>query len=139
MSAATARATAPAPRSRPAAAPAAAPAPRLRVVQAPSPARTRVPFVLACMAVLAVALLAALLLNTSTASQAFERYTLTNELARLQQDQLDLQAELDARSAPASLAVAARGLGMVPADGTGWLRLSDGSVQGAPAPAGAGG
>jgi hypothetical protein len=91
------------------------------------------------MAVLAVALLAALLLNTSAAGQAFERYTLTNKLARLEQDQLDLQAQLDARSSPASLAASARAFGMVPAAGTGWLRLSDGSVQGAPAPAKAAG
>lgn len=133
--AATARATAP----RPAAAPAQSPRPRLRVVAAPAQARTRVPFVLACMAVLAAALLTALLLNTSTAGRAFDRYTLTNELARLQQDQLDLQAQLDARSAPANLAAAAQAIGMVPANGTGWLRLADGSVQGAPAPAGAAG
>lgn len=137
MSAATARAAAPRP-ANPRPAEQAAP-PRLRVVAAPTTARTRVPFVLACMAVLAAALLAALLLNTSTASRAFERYTLTNQLARLQQDQLDLQAQLDAKSSPANLATAARAIGMVPANGTGWLRLSDGSVQGAPAPAGSGG
>jgi UPF0716 family protein affecting phage T7 exclusion len=95
-----------------------------------------VPFVLACMAVLGAALLAALLLNTSMAGQAFERYELSNQLGRLQQDQLDLAAELDARSAPDALAAAAAGLGMVPANGTGWVRLSDGTVQGAPAPAG---
>ena len=115
------------------------PAPRLRVVATPAQARTRVPFVLACMAVLAVALLAALLLNTSAAGQAFERYTLTNKLARLEQDQLDLQAQLDARSSPASLAASARAIGMVRAAGTGWLRLSAGRVQGAPAPDGAAG
>jgi hypothetical protein len=140
MSAATARATEPrsAPRARPSA-PATPPAPRLRVVATPAQARTRVPFVLACMGVLALALLAALLLNTSTASQAFERYTLTNELGRLQQDQAELQTQLDGKSSPASLAAAAQAIGMVPANGTGWLRLSDGSVQGAPAPAKAGG
>ncbi len=139
MSAATARAPEPraVPRPRPSS-PARTPAPRLRVVATPAQARTRVPFVLACMAVLAVALLAALLLNTSTAGQAFERYTLTNKLARLEQDQMDLQARLDAKSSPANLAAAARAIGMVPANGTGWLRLSDGSVQGAPAPAGTG-
>lgn len=136
MSAATARATSPrpAPRPRPAA-PATPPAPRLRVVATPAQARTRVPFVLACMSVLAVALLAALLLNTSTAAQAFQRYTLNNQLARLQQDQAELQTQLDATSSPSNLAAAARAIGMVPANGTGWLRLSDGSVQGAPAPA----
>ena len=118
--------------------PAPAPRPRLRVVRAPQQARTRVPFVILCMAILGAALLSALLLNTTMAGRAFERSTLTSSLGRLQQDQLDLVAQLDARSAPGSLAQAARGLGMVPANGTGWLRLSDGSVQGAPAPAAAG-
>lgn len=118
--------------------PAPAQRPRLRVVRAPQQARTRVPFVFLCMAILGAALLSALLLNTSMASGAFERSSLTSSLGRLQQDQLDLVAQLDTRAAPASLAQSARGLGMVPANGTGWLRLADGSVQGAPAPAAAG-
>lgn len=132
-----ARATAyPAP-SRPRAA--SAPAPRLRVVRAPEHARTRVPFILACMAVLAGALLSALLLNTSMAASAYAKYDLSNELGRLNQDQQDLTAQLDAKASPTQLAAAAAALGMVPTNGTGWLRLSDGSVQGAPEPAGAGG
>jgi hypothetical protein len=106
--------------------------PRLRLVRAPQQARTRVPFVLMCMAVLGAALLSALLLNTSMADGAYEKYKLSNELGRLQQDEKDLVAALDEQSSPAHLADAARGLGMVPAGGTGWLRLSDGSVQGAP-------
>ncbi|MBO3087455.1 hypothetical protein [Cellulomonas dongxiuzhuiae] len=116
--------------------PAVAPPPRLRVVGAPAQARSRVPFVLACMAVLGGALLAALLLNTQMASLAFERYELSNELGRLRQDRMDLVAQHDARSSPTQLAAEARSLGMVEANGTGWLRLADGSVQGAPAPAG---
>ena len=116
-----------------------APAPRLRVVRAPEHARTRVPFILACMAVLAGALLSALLLNTSMAASAYAKYDLSNELGRLNQDQQDLTAQLDAKASPTQLAAAAAALGMVPTNGTGWLRLSDGSVQGAPEPAGAGG
>ena len=50
-----------------------------------------------------------------------------------------LTAQLDAKASPAQLAAAATALGMVPTNGTGWLRLSDGSVQGVPEPAGAGG
>ena len=119
--------------------PASAPAPRLRVVRAPEHARTRVPFILACMAVLAGALLSALLLNTSMAATAYAKYDLSNELGRLNQDQQDLTARLDAKASPAQLAAAATALGMVPTNGTGWLRLSDGSVQGIPEPAGAGG
>jgi len=100
------------------------------VVRPPQQARTRVPFVLACMAVLAGALLCALLLNTTMASNAYESYRLTTELGQLDQDAKDLRADLDAKSSPAELAAAARALGMVPAGGTGWLRLSDGTVQG---------
>ena len=116
-----------------------APAPRLRVVRAPEHARTRVPFILACMAVLAGALLSALLLNTSMAASAYAEYDLSNDLNRLNQDQQDLTAELDAKASPTQLAAAAAALGMVPTNGTGWLRLADGSVQGVPEPAGAGG
>ena len=119
--------------------PAAAPAPRLRVVRAPEHARTRVPFILACMAVLAGALLSALLLNTSMAASAYARYDLSNELNRLNQDAQDLTAQLDTKASPTQLAAEAARLGMVPTNGTGWLRLTDGSVQGAPEPAGAGG
>ena len=132
-----ARATAQPARPRPT--PQGPPAPRLRVVRAPEHGRTRVPFILACMAVLAGALLSALLLNTSMASTAYAKYDLSNELGKLDQDAQDRQADLDAKASPAQLAAAASALGMVPTNGTGWLRLSDGSVQGAPEPAGAAG
>lgn len=125
--------------ARPRTAPQNPPAPRLRVVRAPQHARTRMPFILACMAVLAGALLSALLLNTSMASTAYAKYDLNNQLGELQQDAQDKQAALDAMSSPAHLAAAASALGMVPTNGTGWLRLSDGTVQGAPQPAGAAG
>ncbi len=120
-------------------APAPAPEPRLRLVRAPQQARARVPFVLLCMGVLGAALLSALLLTTQTAQLAFRSYDLSSELSRLQQDQKDLTARMDAASSPEQLAAAARALGMVPADGTGWIRLSDGTVSGDPQPAGAAG
>jgi hypothetical protein len=91
------------------------------------------------MAVLAGALLSALLLNTSMAATAYDKYDLSNELGQLNQHQQDLTAQLDAKASPNQLAAAAAALGMVPTNGTGWLRLSDGSVQGVPEPAGAGG
>ncbi|GEL94247.1 hypothetical protein [Cellulomonas composti] len=109
-----------------------APAPRLRLVRAPANARLRVPFVLVCMGVLALALLTALLLNTQMASNAYAKYDLSNELGRLDQDAKDLSAQLDQKSSPSALAAAAAKLGMVPAAGTGWVRLADGTVQGAP-------
>jgi hypothetical protein len=125
-----------APAGAPTGAPASQPTPRLRLVRAPAHTRTRVPFVLTCMAVLAGALLSALLLNTQMASNAYERYDLSNELGRLDQDAQDLVAELDQKASPGELEKAASELGMVPSDGTGWIRLSDGTVQGAPAASG---
>lgn len=113
-------------------------APRLRLVRAPAQARTRVPFVVACMAILAAALLTALLLNTTMARGAYEKHDLDIELARLASTQQDLSAALDRRSSPAELASSARALGMVQARSTGWLRLSDGAVQGGPAVGAAG-
>ena len=53
--------------------------------------------------------------------------------------QQDLPRSSTRKASPTQLAAAAAALGMVPTNGTGWLRLSDGSVQGAPEPAGAGG
>ncbi|HYQ76976.1 hypothetical protein [Cellulomonas sp.] len=122
-----------APRVRPApsAAPRSAPErPRLRLVRPPAQARTHVPFVVTCMAILAGALLAALLLNTQLAAGAYEQRSMDVELAQLARDEQSLSAELDANKAPAKLAESATALGMVPAGSTGWLRLADGTVQG---------
>lgn len=110
-------------------------APRLRLVRPPQQVRTRVPFVLTCMGILIAALLTALLLNTSMAQAAFETTAAQRQLAQLVQDNEDLQAQLDEKSSPEQLAAQARALGMVPATGTGWIRLSDQTVSAAPAPA----
>jgi hypothetical protein len=138
MSAQAARVAPPARRSVPVSAPTPAVSPRLRLVRAPQQARTRVPFVLACMAVLAGALLAALLLNTQMAQSAYVKYDLANQLGRLQQDQKELTAQLDTKSSPGEIAKAARAIGMVPAPGTGWITLEDGTVRAAPNAAKAG-
>ena len=134
MSAATARQS---PQRAPRTAPAPL-APRLRLVRPPQQVRTRVPFVLTCMGILIAALLTALLLNTSMAQAAFETTDAQRRLAQLAQDNEDLGAQLDEKSSPEQLAAQARALGMVPASGTGWIRLSDGTVSGDQAPAGAG-
>ncbi|MCL2090123.1 MAG: septum formation initiator family protein [Micrococcales bacterium] len=138
MSAATARQYSSPQRTSGQRAPRPAPlAPRLRLVRPPQQVRTRVPFVLTCMGILVTALLAALLLNTAMAQAAFETTDAQRQLARLVQDNEDLQARLDEKSSPEQLAAQARALGMVPATGTGWIRLSDQTVSGVqdPAPA----
>lgn len=122
----------------PAVAPGRGARPRLRVVPAPAQARTRVPFVMLCMSVLATALLGALLLNTSMAKGEYSRLDLQTRLAQSTQAQQKMLGELDRAASPANLAESARGLGMLPATG-GYLRLSDGAVLGSPSPAGGSG
>lgn len=142
MSATQAAAVAPVPAPvRPArpAAPVPTPAarPRLHVVRTPDHARTRVPFVVLCMGVLASSLLAALLLNTTMAQGEYERFALQSRLAQSTQAHQRLAGELERAASPAHLAQAATALGMVPTTHAAYVRLSDGAVLGNPVPAGA--
>lgn len=114
-------------------------APELRVVRAPHQARTRASFVAMCMVLLIGSLLGALVLNTSMAQGEYERFALQTRLAQATQASQHVAGELERAASPAQLAQAARAIGMVPAAGTGYLRLSDGAVLGNPVPAGAGG
>jgi hypothetical protein len=127
--------TAPRPERQPGAPVPARPKPRLRVVPPPRRARSRVPFVLACMALLTGALLVALLLNTAMAQGEYERFQLATRLAQSAQLQQELATRLDEVAAPTALAERAESLGMVPSTSRGYLRLSDGAVLGDPAPA----
>ncbi|WP_182113645.1 MULTISPECIES: hypothetical protein [unclassified Actinotalea] len=113
------------------------PAPRLRVVRAPAQARTRVPFVVLCMALLAASLLGALLLNTSMAQGEYERLALQQRLAESSREQERIATELRAAESSTQLAAAATALGMVPTTHGAYLRLADGAVLGDPVPAGA--
>jgi hypothetical protein len=118
---------------RPSAAPAAEPRqrPRLRVVRPPAQVRTHVPFVMVCMAILAGALLAALLLNTQLAQGSYAEQSMDSELAQLARTEQALSAQLDANRSPEQLAAQATALGMQPAGSTAWLSLADGTVRGA--------
>jgi hypothetical protein len=112
-----------------------APRTRLRVVRPPAPARTRTPFVVLCMGVLGTSLVGTLLLNTSMAQGEYQRIALQSRLALSVQNQERVLIEIERRSSPAEIAEAASRLGMVPASGGGYLRLSDGAVLGDPTPA----
>lgn len=105
--------------------------PRLRLVRPPAQARSHVPFVVVCMAVLIAALLSALLLNTRLAAGSYEQHSLDVQRAELARTEQDLSAQLDENRSPAQLSQRAAALGMQPAGSTGWLRLADGTVRGA--------
>lgn len=104
--------------------------PRLRLVQAPVHTRSRVPFVLTCIVILAVALLGTLVLNTAMADGSFEAQRIKRELAVQAQVTDRFQAELDALTSPQALAAQATALGMVQVANPGILRLSDESIFG---------
>jgi len=117
-----------APQIRPSAAPGWRP--RLRIVRAPAPARTRMPFIALCMSILGGALLGALMLNTSMAATAYEIHDSEIRLARLSETEQVLAARADQLASPAQLAARATAIGMVPAEGSSYIRLSDGTIVG---------
>ncbi|CAM3406613.1 Cell division protein FtsL [Occultella aeris] len=104
--------------------------PRLRIVRAPAPARTVLPFILLCMAILGGALLGALALNTAMASTAYEMHDQEVALARLSEEQQVLAREVDTLGSPAALSARAAALGMVPAEGMNYILLEQGTVLG---------
>ncbi|BDZ43846.1 hypothetical protein GCM10025865_31450 [Paraoerskovia sediminicola] len=95
-------------------------------MRAPAEARSRAPFIIACMSILAGALLCALLLNTSMVNGSFQMLSDKVELGTVAQDTQTLQTELE--QARSSLPAKARALGMVESDDPVMLRLSDGAV-----------
>ncbi|MCA5893153.1 hypothetical protein LEP48_07255 [Isoptericola sp. NEAU-Y5] len=87
---------------------------RLDAVRAPLQATSGAPFLVLCAVILAGALLAALLLNTTMARGSYESASLQRQVARVAEDVQAKQAQL--RAAEASLDDRARALGMVPAE-----------------------
>lgn len=108
---------------------------RLRVVRAPARTRTRTPFILLCVSILAGALLGALLLNTAMAETSFAIHDRQVALARLTERQQELAQDLAVAAAPSTLAERARAAGMVPASPPAFIRLSDGVIIGESVPA----
>ena len=103
---------------------------RLRVIEAPAPRRSIVPFALLCMAIFAAALLTVLVLNTSMASASFEKAELQTEIGRIDQDTQGLQVQLESKRA--SLPDQALKLGMVQSSDPVTLRLDTGQLAGVP-------
>lgn len=103
---------------------------RLRLVEAPHQARSRAPFVLTCIGLLAGALLGTLLLNTSMANGSYEARALQRELAAQAEVTDTLSARLDELQSPQALAERATGLGMVRVSEPPVLRLADQTIIG---------
>jgi hypothetical protein len=99
---------------------------RLDVVRAPLQSASGVPFYVLCASILALALLAALLLNTTMARGSYEMARLQKEVGQVAQDVQERQAEL--RAAEASLADRARQMGMVPAENPTMISVATGKV-----------
>lgn len=103
---------------------------RIRLVSAPATSRSRVPFILLCIGILATALVGVLLLNTTMAHGAYEQRELQREISRLAQEEQALLAEIDVESSPRALAAHAERLGMVQDPTPAFVRLADGTVIG---------
>lgn len=107
----------------------------LRVVRPTPGAAKRAPFVVLVGGILGVGLLALLILNTLVAQGAFTIHDLQQRNAALHDQAQQLRQQEIAAGAPDALAARAQGLGMVPSGAPAFLRLPDGAVLGAPAPA----
>ncbi|GAB2454808.1 hypothetical protein [Xylanimonas ulmi] len=103
---------------------------RFAAVRAPLQARSGVPFLALCGAVLAAALLAVLVLNTTMARGSYEMAGLQGQLVRTSQDVQTKQESL--RTAERTLKDRATGLGMVPSDSASFLDITGSAGSAAP-------
>ncbi|MCU1674040.1 MAG: hypothetical protein JWN77_2153 [Frankiales bacterium] len=109
----------------------------LRLVAARRSSAARTPFVVVVVLILLAGLLGLLALNTVLAQDAFALHALQVEGRQLADREQALQRQVADLQSPHSLASRATRLGMVPGGPPAFLRLSDGKVLGAPAPAAA--
>lgn len=108
---------------------------RIHLVTTPATSRSRVPFILLCIAILGAALVGVLLLNTTMAHGSYEQRTLQREISRLAQEEQALVTQIDAASSPHALAEHATRMGMVQDSTPAFVRLADGKVIGDVTPA----
>ncbi|QIK83304.1 hypothetical protein [Sanguibacter sp. HDW7] len=108
---------------------------RIRLVASPATSRSRIPFILLCIAMLGAALVAVLLLNTTMAHGSYEQRGLQREISQLAQEEQALLAQIDAASSPHALAEHATRMGMVQDSTPAFVRLADGKVIGDVTPA----
>ena len=104
--------------------------PRLRPLPSAPRRMARLPFLAVLIAAFGVGMAGLLMLNTTLQNQAFEARTLNRQVNELTYVQSDLEGQLDAVSAPASLAQKASTLGMRANPYPAFLVLPDGTVVG---------
>ncbi|WP_084075853.1 hypothetical protein [Demequina sp. NBRC 110052] len=100
----------------------------LRAVSAPEQARSLVPFVALCLAIIVAALGTVLMINIAMTEGAYERRDLKIEIDQLAKERSTLVTQLEANAAPSALTARASELGMVPADTLGVVSLRDSRV-----------
>lgn len=103
--------------------------PKLRLVTAPARKR-RMPFVLTCMAILALGLVGVLLVNISLSHTSYEISSLEQKQQHLHDEKQRLTESLSYKNSPQNLAKKARSLGMVPQRKPVYLMLDDGRIAG---------
>ncbi len=104
--------------------------PRLQVVRSPAPARSLVPYLLVCATILLGSLVAALLINTQMAVDAYAIHDATRALNRLEEAQTALVQDVEEAGSPASLQRRAEELGMEPAERVDFISLREGTILG---------
>jgi len=112
--------------------------PRLRVVTGAPPRRGGAAFGILCATLLAAGLIGLLVLNTALAQGSFTLQKLQATSDQLADAEDGLTQSLEVSKSPASLAMRASSMGMVPAQSAAFLRLSDGHVIGVAKPASSG-
>lgn len=104
--------------------------PRLQVVRSPAPARTLVPYLLLCATILLGSLVAALIINTQMAVDAYVIRDSQQALTRLVEAETALRQQVEVAGSPAALQQQAEALGMEPAERIEFISLSERSILG---------
>lgn len=108
---------------------------RLTVVPRRAPRAPRVPFVALVSLLLVGGIAGLLLFNTSMQQASFTATALEKQAGLLAAEEQSLHMELETLRDPQRVALEARAMGMVPPANPAFIRLSDGTVLGAPTPA----
>lgn len=104
--------------------------PRLQVVRSPNPGRSLAPYLLLCAAILLGSLVAALLINTQMAVNAYAIHDSQRALNRLLETETALVQQVEEAGSPAALQRRAEELGMERAERVEFISLRDAAILG---------